>query len=1578
MTEAPLPHDPRLDAEALRTYFTGELKKALHPRELRSRGDAGVREMVLRALPLLARRLPAQQHVSVENTRVAGHECTLIQVLVADSPFLVDTFRLKLRRLELGETLWCHARLAIERDEAGEVRSVGEAHGQRETYLYAEVPIVEDAARRQAIAASMSQVFLQVRDVVGDHARMVKALRRHTADLEYAAVLIEGGNDRTRRLMEFLSWLADDNFVFMGYRRYVVGRGEQGFEVEYAAQSGLGLMRSASASRFAARLRGEQVPPLVRARLEDERLVFFDKSRIESQIHREGRLDSVSIKLIDEDGRVSGFGRIVGLLTHKAIRTRGSQTPLLRERREQVLAALKLEPGSHDYKSAIEAYDSFPLEFLFPYSVEDVTRAVGAVLDAIEREEVAIWVAPDPLQRSFFVSVVMPRELYREDLRADIRALLLRKYGVNYTDDRSTFIDDQAALIHFFCTSTEAVEPVLLEALGHDVKTCITSWRERFETAMFEAHSRDEAGRLLRIYGEAFPEEYRLVTPAPDALADVEHLDRLEREALSVELAFSSSLEGAERETRLKLYQRERPYLTDLLPVLDHFALRVIDATRTELDCGDGRSRWIVSFRLELADLDAARERRILEGLRAVLTRRAEDDALNRLTSSAGLSWREVDLLRAYLAYSEQIGRPLKTENVARVLESYLPASRALVAIFRARFDPDHAGDRLEREREALSALEQSREAIATAYDDQVFGLFLELIQSTTRTNFYAPEDAAGHLIVLKLDPSRIRTLTGLRPFAEIFVHSAEMAGVHLRGGPVARGGIRFSDRPLDFRSEILGLMKTQMVKNGVIVPVGAKGGFVLKRRLPTQEVRAEADRQYARFIRGLLRITDDMDGEQVVAPLRVVRHDRDDPYLVVAADKGTAHLSDTANRIACELGFWLGDAFASGGSHGYDHKALAITAKGAWVSVKRHFLELGIDIEATEFTSAGIGDMSGDVFGNGLLLARKARLLAAFDHRHIFLDPNPDPETAWAERRRLFELPGSSWRDYDPGKISDGGGVYDRDARRIVLSPEARMALGVDDNELSGAGLIQAILRMPVDLLWNGGIGTYVKSSRESHEDVRDRGNDDVRVDARELRARVVGEGGNLGFTPRARAECALRGCRIQTDALDNSGGVDLSDHEVNFKILLASAEVSGRLTREARNRELRECAGAAVESVLANNASQSRCLSADLLRTARDPDRMALAAEFLARHAGFDPALERLPSRDELRARASEPDAPSGYLRPELAVLLGYTKMLVKRELSRSDVPDHASFRPVLETYFPEILRERYAAELGTHPLGREIIATCLTNRVIDQAGVTLVPELVRGLGVSVSDVISAYHVAHRLLEAEHLRWEIENEDIPERLRLEASLRVEDSVRDAARVLLGLERRPRLEPEELSTVTGLIRGLRDVVGRGVTDDEMSRVMLRVSRWAEQGLRRGLALAIETLPGAVRSLGVLQLASQSGASLPRVVRVHSAVGEVTRIAWLLDRLGEPDRQQDDWERMAGESLRLEMLAAQRELTVRMLEADDESDPTQALRRDHKPQLAQIEITVEQIDADRRRGLAPLVALAQQIRRLAA
>jgi glutamate dehydrogenase len=958
----------------------------------------------------------------------------------------------------------------------------------------------------------------------------------------------------------------------------------------------------------------------------------------------------------------------------------------------------------------------------------------------------------------------------------------------------------------------------------------------------------------------------------------------------------------------------------------------------------------------------------VIDALQQVLCGRMESGRLNRLVLGAQLEWPEVDLLRAYLGYAHQLGIAPQIRAAASTLLRYPEATRSLVTLFRVRFDPELEGDREMAQCTALRSVTRARETIQRADDDRVFGLLLDLILATVRTAFFAPADDGDHCIVLKLHPEKLAHAPSPRPYAEIYVHSAEMCGVHLRGGPVARGGIRWSDRVQDFRREILGLMKTQRVKNGLIVPVGAKGGFVLRSFEGRDPPRAAVDWQYARFIRALLSLTDNVIDGGTYRPANVVAHDGDDPYLVVAADRGTAHLSDVANEVAGECGYWLGDAFASGGSDGYDHKAFGITARGAWVCARRHFLELGIDPEQEIFTVAGVGDMSGDVFGNGLLLTRRAKLLAAFDGRHVFLDPDPDPERSWAERQRLFELSSSSWADYDEAVISTGGAVFDRSARRVELSPEARAVLGVAATAISGEDLVRAVLRMPVDLFWMGGVGTYVKASAEPHGDVGDRANDSVRVDASELRARVVAEGANLGLSQRARVEFSLRGGRVYTDAIDNSGGVDLSDREVNFKIAMAA----GDLPRSERNRLLRDCAEEACRAVLANSASQSRCVSLDWRRAAEDPDRMALAAEFLVAADSLDAELEFLPDREGLRARVKA--TGRGYTPPELAILLGYTKRLAKRELAASELLKHPSFEPVLSGYFPEGLRERLSDAIAAHPLRREIAAATLTNRVIDQAGVTLIPELCSALGVGVAQVIAAYHTIDRLLDVDHLRFRFETEHVPETARLVAALRVEESVRGAVRCCLGLAH-DWLEPEAFAQQTALVRDLRELLDGQLSQEERREVECRAQQLVELGFDAELATEIESLPLLVRELGVLSLAPASDAPLPRVLELHARIGREARIVWTLERLGHLDRR-DGWERVAAESLYVELLETQRQLAGRLLGEGVGTDALESFLEDSAPALRHIHDTARRMEAEESPSLASLAVLAGQIRRL--
>ncbi len=1577
-TENPL--ERKREDEALTKYLLTRLAAGIDPKEHRLRGEAGLLQMAERGVEFVCQRKPGEIRVEVSNSQISGSERTLVQVLLLDQPFLVDSFRLNLRRLGLIEKLLLHPSLVIEREEDGlpAVIGVGTA---REAYLYAEVALIPEAERRAEYAEELRRTFGQIRDVVADHGAMLKALRAHTAGLDKAES--SEISVRTRELMDFLYWLAADNFVFLGYRRYDVEKTPQDLRVVADAESGLGSLRSPAPSRFSSPCVGEQVPELIRKRLADERRVFFDKSNTESVVHRAGRVDTVSIKLFDDQGELIGFGKFVGLLTYQAVRSRPSEIPIIRRRREHVLESIAAERGSHTYKAAIEAFDSLPLEFLFSFEIPHVIEAILGTLRAYEGRSVEVVVIPDLLNRSFFLSVILPRALYRENLRSDLRRLLVDRYRVSYLDHRITFVDDDCALIHFFCSFGDDIDPGVLDLLERDVERCALRWEDRFEASLLEQHSEDEGYRLASEYADAFPGEYRVLTEPEAAIHDIQHLERVRLGLSSVELAFSPIEQDGDGGTAvLKIYQRERPYLTDLLPLLDHFGLRSRDAKLTEVRCGSGERMWIGAFEVERdnrsGELLRDREKRVVEGLRAVLRGAMEADALNSLIFGVGFEWKQVDLFRAYFAYAAQLGIGLRPSVVAEILLRYPETTRCIWRLFAARFDPELQGDRAPLEQSALRRLAEEREPIPTADEDKIFAMLEELIRCTMRTSYYI--DPNGHdLLVFKIDSKRLSFAPHPRPFMEMFVQSVQMSGVHLRGGPIARGGLRWSDRIQDFRQEVLGLMKTQMVKNGLIVPVGAKGGFVLRQRFDDrQAARSAADHQYARFVGALLTLTDNMHDGAVTPPPRVVRQDGDDPYLVVAPDKGTAHLSDTANRVAQSFEFWLGDAFASGGSDGYDHKAEGITARGAWICVRRHFLELGIDIESETFTMAGIGDMSGDVFGNGLLLARNARLLAAFNHEHVFLDPDPDPAVAWQERKRLFELERSSWRDYDVAKISEGGGVFERSAKSIPLSPRVREMLGLSDDALSGEKLVRSILKMTVDLLWNGGIGTYVKSSAESDADVGDRANDSVRVNGRDLRARVIGEGGNLGFTQLARVEYALSGGRINTDAVDNSGGVDLSDLEVNFKILLSGSVQKRRMTHTERNVLLRDCAGQADAYVIAHNESQSHGVSMDLIRCRETPERMVLAARYLERNAGLDLSLEFLPTREELRGRA-RPGSPNGYTRPELAVLLGYSKLLAKRELTQAELITHPSFLPVLEAYFPDRLRECFANEIHEHPLRREITATVLSNRVLDRAGVTLLPELTRTLAATVPEIIAAYYMVNHMLEAEHLRWAIERQDVPEELRLHASRRVESAVRWGTRTRLGLERRVLLEPGELAHWTGLVRRLRGVVNEGangdVSESERAKIRVRAERLVERGLDPELANEIEQLPFVVRSLGVVSIAIRADVALPIAVRLHTEVGQVTRVSWLLDRLGDLERR-GGWDRVAAEALVLELLETQRRITARLLEGTGEQAPFEHLCHDQATALQTIAEAAQEIEAEERRGLAPLAVLSQMIRRL--
>ena len=1527
-------------------------------RAVRTRGAATLAEVARQSFSLLGRRAPGEigMRIHEPNDRPGR---TVVEVLQDDRPFLVDTFRLALRRHALAEQLLLHPIVAVRRGADGRLLGFGDGpDAGRESFIYVEVfPPLESADERAAFESDLRSSFATVAQVTDDHRRMIRAVRELWANVEYAGRFLADGPGRAAKICRFLEWLVADHFVFLGVRSYDTSGSGDALEVWLRPGSGLGMWRDDATSRFVEPQRGADVPEELRRILADPRIILISKARIESRIHRAGRLDRVLLKEHDETGRVSGFTIVAGLFTSRALRTPASQVPLLAERLEAILAQEQATPGSHRHKALVSAFDSAPVEFLLSSDLESNAALIREMVAAEGAEEARLVLHADRDERSYYAAVLLPRERYSEYARDRVRELLIERGGASYVDDRVSFLEEGTAVLHFFCVLAEgAAVPTQTDTLEAAIEGATARWADRFLDALIAEYGDADGPVLAARYEPALPAAHRVFTHPTDALRDVTALERLHAEGEpQFAVYFDHGTPDPPESTTLRIYLAQPRLLSDLLPVVDHFAIRVVDARQTEVAPRDRPPAVIHTLRVlplggDQADLDAIAPR-LSAALAAALRREVADDPLNGLVLGAGLDWREIDLVRAYLDYWNQIQGALTPPFMRSVLLENPLALRLLVQYHDARLRPGLASEeRAAREAKHRKSFATYRDRIAALNEDRALGALYELIDATLRTSFFRPPPAPWRLS-FKLDPRRLAVLKPPQPFREIFVHGAEVEGIHLRGGPVARGGIRFSDRLDDFRTEVHGLMRTQMLKNGLIVPVGAKGGVVLPRGgLSAREARALADAQYRVFIAGLLDLTDDLDDAgAVVPPEGVHRRDPDDPYLVVAADKGTAHLSDAANAIALERDFWLGDAFASGGSEGYDHKTLAITARGAWECTKHHFAELGIDPERDAYTVAGIGDMSGDVFGNGLLLARRARLLAAFDHRHVFLDPNPDPDLAWAERKRLFALPASSWADYDPAKVSKGGGVYARGAKKIQLSAEARAALGLTAASVTGHELVRAILAMPVDLLWNGGIGTYVKSSRETHAEVGDRANDAVRIDATELRARIVAEGGNLGFTQEARVESALRGVRLDSDAIHNSGGVDLSDHEVNYKVLLAPLLRSGALTPAGRHDALFGAVDDACESVLAHNRSQSLCISLDERRARADPQAFVWAAETLCEGTGNRREELELPDATTLAARRAQGLA---LVRPELSVLNGLAKLHARGALNGDALLDRPALRPLLASYFPPRWREAWPEAVAGHRLRREITALVATNRLVDANGITLIPSLVARRGLPVAQAVAAALFAEEVLDAPATRDRIldgATRTLPREAAYTALLELSSAVADVARYLLaaGLGA---LDDTTLARWRSGLVALRDSAPEFLSASESAQWEERRRRLAEAGLPAELAAEIAALPLADRALNIVRILERTQLPPSDVGRVYARLGEGTGLNGVYQRLPAAEAA-DPWDRMVVADLRTQLLDLQRELTETVL-AEKPADPvaaTDAFLADHAERIARVE-----------------------------
>jgi len=1239
-----------------------------------------------------------------------------------DQPFIVDTARLFLRNHNAD--YWGGFNLVFRalRDETGALRAIGTDDGRLESLVMLEADRGDLTGDLEASRELLAYNLTLARAMVRDFRPMTRAVERF---MERCEVISDRQPDQAESMREtaaFLKWLLSENFVFMG-----ADAGEP-----LGIQSIDGPMRSDPGGDWAQ----PHFPETVRVR----------KSHRESPVHRNGRIDEILVTIADDRQLF-----IRGMFTYRAVTQPSRNVPILRGVLAGILEEQTTGPGSFRYKGIANVFDSLPTEFLFTATSQAIAEMVDLVFESEQQQEVGVTFLMNG-QDSAFCLVAMPKTQFGDELRRQLEREIVTTLNATYTDHGLFFGRYETVLLYYYLTGVTNPGHEAVQLLTERIRQVATPWLARLWEALAARYGEAKADRLADTYGRAFPPAWTRGTSAERAVRDIEHLEAL-ASANSVSADLFQDHEGA---LTLRIYQAEDLVLSEILPVLEHFGLLIVDSYATTVNSRGGQLH-IDTFHV---GGDSEEQQRLLEraplltdALQAVFTGQVTDSRMNGLVCTAGLSWQEVDIVRGYCSYAQQLQIKLSTSRVTAILLENPLMVRSMVDLFHARFDPDIDGDR-----PAVIAAADERVTDELRYliahdEDLAFSTLVELVRATLRTNHYRTDRKSWYLS-MKFDMSKIRGLGEGAPMFEIFVQSVDVHGVHLRFGTVARGGLRWSDRS-DFRTEVLGLATTQQVKNVVIVPTGSKGGFMLRR--PERDPRArrqQADNLYKTFIRGLLDVTDNTVDGQTVPPPRVVRHDGDDPYLVVAADKGTAHLSDTANAISEAYGFWLGDAFASGGSNGYDHKKVGITARGAWVLVRRHFAEHGIDPYNEPFTVVGVGDLGGDVFGNGLIESKQSKLLAAFNHLHIFLDPDPDPATSWVERKRLFDTQGG-WDKYDTSTLSEGGGVFDRRAKSVPLSPQVQAMLGIHADEAKPEVVIQAILKMKVDLLWNGGIGTYVKASWETDSDADDRSNDAVRISATDLRARIVGEGGNLGFTQQARIEADLRGVSLNTDAIDNSGGVDMSDHEVNLKILLNRVVSRGDMTRDERNVLLEEMTEEVADLVLADNDAHGRQLSRDKLRSQTNVFQFGRAIAFIERAFGRDRSTLNLPSNDELAARASE---GKGLTRPELAVLSAWVKMYVKQQLMAGDPKALPGYRTLLHTYFPKRVQETFPDDIDHHMLADEIAVTVATTNMVADAGAAFIPLCIETTGASVQSIAEAYFKAQFLAFAAEVRSTLE----------------------------------------------------------------------------------------------------------------------------------------------------------------------------------------------------------------------------
>lgn len=1457
---------------------------------------------------------------------------TIVQVVVDDMPFLVDSTALVVGRSGVSIERHLHPLIGTVRDESGNLVGIEPARTSSSTEsvqffeLGGHLTEQESKQLESEIGDVLGDVFVSVRDfdaMRGAIDEMLVVAKESVARYGYQEV------DET---VEFLEWLLDDNFVFLGYKIYDVTDNNGELMIDSRSESGLGILSSNGKEKGPVAM--SALPNYVQDRYFGGDLVVITKTNRHATVHRDARMDYIGVRQTNEEGRTEVEYRLVGLFTSKAYMAVASDIPILRRKLAMIIDNQDLIEGSHDYKTLVQLFESFPKDDLFAMSVGDLGATLGSLIESEDSQHVRLFVRRDTLKRSISVLVTVPRDRFNASLREQLQQLFKSEFNATMIDYRLSLGESGDARIHF-TVWTEGASPIEVDVPGLEaqVLALARTWDDRVVEELTKFAGEHEAKRLAHKWAPRFPEYYKSSTALALTVGDILLLERLSISDNDITVGLQNESTGAkapasaEPLTRITVYRKSgKLNLSSMMPLMEHLGLTVVEEVPTRLKSADGtfiHDFGVLTAQGTQVDVDVLGDR-IASAVEAVLRGEAESDTLHRLLVTTDLSYEDLAILRAYRNYWRLVTPAFSVGYVDDAFARHPEIAALLVRLFQARFGAEYDE---EVEKEIAKDIRRGLDSVSSLDEDRILRGFLGSILATVRTNWRVE---GRQSLSLKLVSDEVPEMPEPKPLYEIYISAPDIEGVHLRGGAVARGGIRWSDRREDYRTEVLGLMKAQMTKNVVIVPTGAKGGFVVRRSAePGRPTYEEVRSAYAIFIRGLLDITDTRNGDSITPPPNVTRHDGDDPYLVVAADKGTASFSDTANAISEEYGFWLDDAFASGGSAGYDHKALGITARGAWESVRRHFWDLGVDVDTEEISVVGVGDMSGDVFGNGMLLSKHLKLVAAFDHRHIFIDPDPDPAVSWEERKRISLIPRSSWADYNKELISKGGGVFDRGLKTIDLTDEMRSVLDTTADVLSPHELMRAILKAPVDLLWNGGIGTYVKAKFETSEQVQDRANDGIRVNGRDLRVRVVGEGGNLGVTQDGRIEYDRSGGHIFADFIDNSGGVHASDREVNLKILLRIAEASGTITREERDEIINSVSDDVVAKILYDNFLQAQILSQEAVSSTLTIEQYGDLMDRLERDGMLDREIEFLPSAEEMLQRGRD---GIGMTRPELAVLLAYSKRYLTDLLVQSDLPDDPHFETDLYDYFPQAVADRFPHEIAQHPLRRELISTIVANQMLNALGSTFYSKMRTLTGDSAARIVRAFRAARAITNAPQ-RWA----DIEALSGKVDPNTYRDLLRDVDRLVSVITRWYLNRPESPSTID-------DEIGLSLIHfEELSQGMpkLEPEEWrqpyeavvdlmVQQGVPREIAIRHGYQRALRRAPDIIDLALSHDRDAMEVASIYTQVSLEFRVDWLERQIRNLPGA-STFERLAAESLRDDLQQMRRDVVAMILDECDGS-----------------------------------------------